>query len=75
MGSDTSVYTFAAPVAGGSMTVTAELRFRRAFQEVMDAKGWDTPDIVMEEAQTTLSVQPWWDVFLPLVIWNIFAPE
>ena len=22
---------------------TAELRFRRAFQAVMDARGWDTP--------------------------------
>jgi len=75
MGSDTSVYTFAAPVAGGPVTVTVELRFRRAFQEVMDAKGWDTPDIVMEEAQAMLSVQPWWDVFLPLVMRNIFAPE
>jgi hypothetical protein len=68
MGSDTSVYTFAAPVAGGPVTVTAKLHFRRAFQAVMDAKGWDTPDIVMEEAQAMLSVQPWWDVFLPLVI-------
>ena len=67
MDSDTSVYTFAAPVTGGPVTVTAELRFRRAFQAVMDAKGWETPDIVMEEAQATLSVQPWWDVFLPLV--------
>ncbi len=75
MGSDTSVYTFAAPVAGGPVTVTAELRFRRAFQAVMDARGWDTPDIVMEEAQTTLSVQPWWNVFLPLVIRENLAFE
>jgi hypothetical protein len=68
MDSDTSAYTFAMPVAGGPVTITAELRFRRTFQAVMDAKGWDTPDIVMEEAQATLSVQPRRGVFLPLVI-------
>ena len=72
--SDTSVYTFTAPAAGGPVTVTAELRFRRAFQAVMDDKGWDTPDIVMEEAQATLAVQPWWDLFLPLVMRNMLAP-
>jgi hypothetical protein len=33
----------------------------------MDAKGWGTPDIVMEETQVELSTEPWWDVFLPLV--------
>jgi hypothetical protein len=65
---DTSIYTFAAPAAGSPVTVTAELRFRRAFQSVMDAKGWDTPDIVMEETQATFSVQPWWICYLPLVI-------
>ena len=71
MGSDTSAYAFATPDTGGAVTVTAELRFRRAFQTVMDAKGWDTPDIVMEEAQATLSVQPWWGVFLPLVMQDV----
>ncbi len=70
MESDTSAYTFAAPSAGGPVTVTAELRFRRLFQDVMDAKGWDTADIVMEEAQVALSTEPWWDVFLPL-IWKV----
>jgi len=64
--SDTSVYTFAAPAVGRPVTVTAELRFRRLFQAVMDAKGWDTPDIVMEEAQAELSSEPWY-VFLPLI--------
>jgi hypothetical protein len=70
-GSDTSVYTFVTPVAGGPVTVTAELRFRRVFQAVMDAKGWDTPDIVMEQAQATLSAQPWRDVFLPLALRDV----
>ena len=69
MGSDTSVYTFDAPAAGGPVTVTAELRFRRIFQAVMDAKGWGTPDIVMEETQVELSTEPWWEIIL-LLLWK-----
>jgi len=81
MGSDTSVYTFAVPrldqpgwaLSSHLVTVTAELCLRRAFQAVMDTKGWDTPDILMEEARVTLSVQPWWEVFLPLAMRKIPA--
>jgi hypothetical protein len=54
MESDVSVYAFELPAAGGPLTVTAELRFRRTFQEVMDDKGWDERDILMEEAQMSL---------------------
>ncbi len=75
MGSDRSVYVFALPGAGGPVTVTAGLRFRRVFQQVIDARGWDMPDIVMEEDQATLTVQPRRDVFLPLVIRNVLGPE
>lgn len=45
---DTSVYTFAAPT-GGEATVKVTLLFRRAFKELIDQKGWDVPDIVMEQ--------------------------
>ena len=58
MGSHTSVYAFAAPVAGGPVTVTAELRFRRAFQSLMEARGWSTPDVVMEQRQVVLPAEP-----------------
>ena len=58
MGSDTSVYTFAAPPDAGQITVTAELRFRRAFEAVMDTKGWNEPDIVMEQVHTTVGIGP-----------------
>ncbi len=54
LASDTSVYHFAPPAAGGPLTITAELRFRRTFQAVTDAKGWDDPDILMERVQVTL---------------------
>ena len=67
MGSDTSVYTFDVPAVGSPVTISAELRFRRLFQDAMDAKGWYTPDIVMEEAQVELSTKTWWDIFLPLL--------
>jgi hypothetical protein len=68
MGSDISVYLFAAPEAGSPVTVTAELRFRRLFQAEAEARGWQRPDVVMETAQSKLpSVEPWWSLFLPLV--------
>jgi hypothetical protein len=49
LGSARSVYVFAAPLGDGKVTVAAELRFRRAFQAVMEAKGWHDPDVVMEQ--------------------------
>jgi hypothetical protein len=45
---DTSRYTFAVP-ANGPVTVEARLVFRRAFQQLAEQKGWNDPDIVMEE--------------------------
>ena len=45
---DTSAYTFD---ISGSKTVFVNIRllFRRATKELMDQKGWDVPDILMEE--------------------------
>ena len=51
---DTSTYTFAAPT-GGEATVEVALLFRRAFKELMDQKGWDVSDIVMEREVIFLS--------------------
>ena len=45
----------------------AELRFRRAFQDVIDARGWTDPDIVMAESQAALVAWPYSELFLPLV--------
>jgi hypothetical protein len=65
--SSRSVYAFANPATAQTVTVRAELRFRRVFQDLSDAKGWDTPDVVMEMAELHLSAVPWRQVFLPLV--------
>jgi hypothetical protein len=67
LGSDRSTYRFAAPAAGGPVTITAELRFRRAPWSILEAKAWDRPDIVMEESRVSLSVKPYWPLYLPLV--------
>jgi hypothetical protein len=66
--SDQSTYSFVTPDAGGPVVITAELRFRRAPWSILETKGWDRPDIVMEESQVTLSVKPYWRQFLPLVV-------
>jgi len=49
---DSSTYMFTAP-QNGEVIVKTSLLFRRAFIELMDQKGWDVPDIVME-AETLL---------------------
>jgi hypothetical protein len=51
-----SQYTFAAPT-GGPVTVDARLVFRRAFQQLMEWKGWDDPDILMEEETITVAIR------------------
>jgi hypothetical protein len=69
MGSDSSSYRFSVPAGGGTVSVTAELRFRRLFQDVMVAKDWDTPDIIMEQAQIELPTEaPRWDIVLPFLL-------
>jgi hypothetical protein len=57
MTTDASRYTFAAPTAG-EVTVTARLIYRRAYQQLMEWKGWTDPDIVMEEQTVTVPPHP-----------------
>ncbi len=52
-GSDSSTFVFTAP-AEGPASIEVTLLFRRAFIELMDQKGWDVPDILMEEQTITL---------------------
>jgi len=47
-GTDASTYTFGAP-ADGKSTIHVTLLYRRAFKELMDQKGWDVGDILMEQ--------------------------
>ena len=54
-GADTSVYEFAAPPTG-TVNVEATLIFRRAFWELMQAKRWDTPDVVMEQEMESIVI-------------------
>jgi hypothetical protein len=48
LATDTTKYTFDLP-AGSTAQVKVQLYFRRAFQELAKQKGWDDPDILMEE--------------------------
>jgi hypothetical protein len=49
-----SEYTFAASAGEGPITVEVTLLFRRAFVELMDQKGWEVPDILMEHEVVTI---------------------
>ncbi len=50
---DSSTYTFAAPEPG-EVNVEVTLLFRRAVIDLMDQKGWNVPDIVMEQQTASL---------------------
>jgi len=63
--SDSSDYGFLAPQAGGTVTVTAELLFRRTFQAEMDQRGWNSPDILMATQQMTLTLPAYTLWYLP----------
>jgi hypothetical protein len=67
LGSDTSTYRFAVSPMGGDITLHAQLLFRRTFQAEIEARGWDTPDILMEQVQTAIEVSTYWRVFLPAI--------
>jgi hypothetical protein len=53
LGSDTTSYAFAAPEEG-RILVDVRLLFRRAFIQLIDQKGWDVPDILMEREKLVL---------------------
>ena len=48
MATDTTRYTFDLP-ADETAKVNVQLVFRRAFEELAKEKGWNDPDILMEE--------------------------
>jgi hypothetical protein len=51
---DETIYVFALPEDNSTITVDAQLFLRRAFIDLMDVKGWDTPDLLMAHASETL---------------------
>lgn len=62
-----SLYVFQAPSSGERVTVRAELIFRHLFQEEAQARRWNEPDIMMDEAQMQLITAPWISVYAPLI--------
>ncbi len=58
-GTDRSQYTFDLPAGAGAdgATVDARLIFRRAFQKLMEQKGWTDEDVLMEQAQVEVKAE------------------
>jgi hypothetical protein len=52
--SDVGEFIFAAPDSG-DVRIEAVLLYRRAYKKLMDLKGWNEPDIVMESAAVSVS--------------------
>jgi hypothetical protein len=53
--SDTSNYLFAWPPVRGDITVRATLVLRRVFYGVAETRGWDVPDMLMEDVSRTVA--------------------
>ena len=53
---DRSTFRFAAPAEGDCVEVSAVVLFRRLYQDLAREKGWETPDITMEEATVRVSL-------------------
>jgi hypothetical protein len=57
-GSDGSRYVFTLPEdAGGEAIVEARLLFRRAFQKLMEQKGWTDDDVLMEQGRVEVQAE------------------
>ncbi len=54
MGSDKSSYVFQISESSKAFEISVRLLFRRAFLELMDQKGWNNADILMEEERFIL---------------------
>jgi mono/diheme cytochrome c family protein len=52
--SDVGEFLFVAPDSG-DVRIEAVLVYRRAYKKLMDLKGWNEPDIVMESAAVSIS--------------------
>jgi hypothetical protein len=52
--SDVGEFLFMAPDSG-DVRIEAVLLYRRAYKELMDLKGWNDPDILMESATVSIS--------------------
>ncbi len=53
LATDTTHYTFTMPTAD-AVTINVRLIYRRAFYELMQQKGWNDPDILMENETINL---------------------
>lgn len=51
---DETTYVFAIPTGTDGVNVAVRLYLRRAFIELMDLKGWNTPDILMKQQTVRL---------------------
>jgi len=67
LGTDISYYVFSMPANGDDVQVSARLIFRRLFADQAEAKGWDMPDILMEQVSTNSQPKIHFNLYLPLM--------
>jgi hypothetical protein len=65
--SDISYYIFSMPDEGNDVQVSATLYLRRLFADQAKDKGWDMPDILMDEVSTRRQTTTHYNIYLPLM--------
>jgi hypothetical protein len=64
----TTTYWFALPEGAAGVEVNAQLLFRRLYAATAGSKGWNVPDILMEERAGVLEPAPYESVYLPVMV-------
>jgi len=65
---NTTHYEFRLPNGLQGATVSAQLLFRRVFWDLADAKDWGMPDIIMEQAELPVALDPVFSLYLPILV-------
>lgn len=60
-------YAFQLPKSLTQVQISAQLVLRRVFQDLADEKGWDTPDMLMEQVSFSVAPETLVQVYLPLM--------
>lgn len=67
LGTHESTYVFSIPRGGGEAEINVSLMLRRVFQTLGDEKGWDMPDLQMEDKTLSINMSYQPIIFVPLI--------
>jgi hypothetical protein len=67
MGAYTADYVFELPLSAAEVEITTQLYFRRLFQPLASARGWQAPQIEIAAGTVSLATEPVFELHLPAI--------